>query len=107
MKPCCCDEFCESVETTTTLFPACTWRVESPAPFCENSGKLESLASAYEAGCRFIRIRQEVLRSFFNSPPQDLREAGLTSFCSGKRGPVLKLPARRPGLISRSLFIGP
>ncbi len=47
-KPCCCDEACESVETTTNLFAACTWRVEPQVAFCENSGKLDPLGSAHQ-----------------------------------------------------------
>ena len=71
-KACCCDELCESVETATNLFAACTWRAESQVAFCENGGKLGSLGAAHEADHTFIRFREKVLRSFLNSSPQDL-----------------------------------
>src|SRR5690242_15493785 len=38
MKPCCCDDFCESVKTTLNRFSAFTWGCDFLAPFCENSG---------------------------------------------------------------------
>src|SRR5690349_7843385 len=73
-KPCCCDDSCESVETTPNRFPAFTCSCDSPAPFCENSGKSACRALIGNFVPRFIHFLQQIPRIFFNSSPQDLME---------------------------------
>jgi hypothetical protein len=43
-NPCCCDDPCESVESTPNRFSTFTCSRASPAPFCDNSGKSGRLA---------------------------------------------------------------
>jgi len=72
MKPCCCDDACESVETAPKRFPACTCRADFPAPFCENRGKPERFHLISNSFLPFIHVRQQIPRIFFNSSPQVL-----------------------------------
>src|SRR5207245_2261110 len=61
-KPCCCDESCESVETTTNLFAACTWRVEPQVAKRFVVVSTDSQASSQQQGL-FIWFRREPLAS--------------------------------------------
>src|SRR5437773_2017264 len=72
ITPCCCDESCEFVETTPNLFVACTSEGAFAAAICGNRGKLRSSAPIYQTVDIFMHLRQQILRTFFNSSPQDL-----------------------------------
>jgi hypothetical protein len=70
-KPCCCNDPCESVETTPSCFSAFACSRHFPAPFCENSGKSGRLMGMLESFPRFIHFHQQIPRIFFNSSPQE------------------------------------
>ena len=72
MKPCCCDDACESVETAPKRFPPCTCRADFPAPFCENRGKSGGFHLISNSFLPFIHVPQQIPRIFFNSSPQAL-----------------------------------
>jgi hypothetical protein len=71
-KPCCSDDWCESVETPATLFSVGTYDIEFTAAFCENSGKLELYRPLDETGYNLIYFLQQNLRTFFKPCPQHL-----------------------------------
>jgi len=54
------------------FLPRALPKAESRVAFCGNSGKLASPRPAGEAIDRFMQFRKQVLRTFFNSSPQDL-----------------------------------
>ncbi|PYT92770.1 MAG: hypothetical protein DMG36_13245 [Acidobacteria bacterium] len=60
------------METTPNLFVACTSEGAFAAAICGNRGKLDSSAPIYQTVDIFMHLRQQILRTFFNSSPQDL-----------------------------------
>src|SRR5207249_6354374 len=71
INPCCCDESCEFVETTPNLFVACTSEGAFAAAICGNRGKLDSSAPMYQTVDIFMHLRQQILRTFFNSRSEE------------------------------------
>jgi len=73
-KACCCDDRCESVDTSETPTTQWIYRTALRVAICENLGKL----AACQLGCHEIRelihSHQHIFRTFLKPSPQHLTE---------------------------------
>jgi hypothetical protein len=72
LKPCCCDDCCEFVETTGTPTTQSTWRRDSRVSICENRGKRNTVDTRGREIHNFVRFDQQAFLTILNPSPQTL-----------------------------------
>src|SRR6267142_2877029 len=70
-KACCCDDRCESVETSQTPITYSVYGFELQVALCANRGKTEPYRRVRCESSNLVHSHQHIFRTFLKSSPQD------------------------------------